>query len=98
MKEYAQKWNLKFDGRYLYAYRNHDKYGRGNFIEAQFYEKGKYYRDWKCDMREDVNNSFGFGIWPEGNTLVKINIRDWGVAIKDDSDGKARVWGFTVLE
>jgi len=97
MKEYAQKWNLKFDGKYLYAFRKHSIHGRGSF-NGGFYEKGKYYRDWKCDMREDVYNSFGFGIRLEGNTLVKVSVKDcWGVAIKDDSDGKARVWGFTVL-
>ena len=97
MKKYAEKHNLKFDGKYLYTFRNHDKFGRGSFNKTIFYEKGKYYRDWKCDMRENELNSFGFGIWPKGNTPVKVSVRDWGVSVKDNSKGKARVWGFTIL-
>jgi len=97
IEEYAQKWNLKFDGKYLYAFRDHDIHGRGSFNKTRHYKRKKYYRDWKCDMREEVDISFGFGVWPRGNALVKVSVKDWGVAVKDDSEGKARVWGFTVL-
>jgi hypothetical protein len=41
-------------------------------------------------------NSFGFGIWPEGNTPIRVKIEDWGVAVNRE-DGKARVWGFEIL-
>jgi len=99
MKQFAQKWNLKFDGKYLYAFRGHDISGRGSFRKTQFYEKGKYYRDWKCDMRENIKFSFGFTIQSGGNISVKVSVKDWGVAVKKDLlVGKARVWGFTVLE
>ena len=47
-------------------------------------------------MRKDEENSFGLGIFPQGNTKIKVNIEDWGVEVKKD-DGKARVWGITVL-
>ena len=97
IKEYSEKYSLKFDEKYIYAFRNHDFCGRGNFIKTFFYEKGKYYRDWKCDMRSEVENSFGFGIWPQGNTPVKVSVKDWGTAV-NKNDGKARVWGFTVLK
>jgi len=95
-KEYAKKHNLEIDDEYLYAYRNHDEYGRGVFSRVISYEKGKYYRDWHCNMRKDAENSFGLGIWPEGNTKVKIKIEDWGVAV-NKNDGKARVWGFEMV-
>jgi len=84
----------KVDWTYISKYQN--LCGRGSFNKAMFYEKGKYYRDWKCDLRPEVNDSFGLGIWPEGNTPVKVSVRDWGVAL-NTGDGKARVWGFTVL-
>ena len=61
------------------------------------YEVGKYYRDWHLDMNIDEANSFGLGIWSEGNTKVKVDIDDWGLHLKRD-DSKCRVWGFTVLE
>ena len=96
IKEYVKKHNLKFDGEFLYAFRNHDVYGRGNYNKTIFYKKGRYYKDWKCDMRKDCENSFGLGIWPNGNTLVKVSVDDWGVEVKKGI-GKARVWGFTVL-
>jgi hypothetical protein len=47
-------------------------------------------------MRKNIENSFGLGIWPKGNTKVKIKIEDWGVAV-NKNDGKARVWGFEIV-
>ena len=94
--EYANVHNLKYDDQYLYAYRTHDKWGRGVHNKTISYEKGKYYRDWHCDMRKDEENSFGLGIWPKGNTPVRIKIEDWGVAVNKDN-GKARVWAFEII-
>jgi len=96
VEEYAQQYNLKVDEKYLYAFRTHDDFGRGIFNKAIFYEKGKYYRDWHCNMRENEENSFGLGIFSKGNTPVKVKIEDWGVAVSR-KDGKARVWGFEVI-
>jgi len=96
VKKYAQQYNLKVDEKYLYAFRIHDDFGRGMFSKAIFYTKGKYYRDWHCDMRVNKENSFGLGIFPKGNTPVKVKIEDWGVAVSR-KDGKARVWGFEVI-
>ena len=96
IKAYAKKHNLKIDKKYLYAFREHDKNGSGVFNKTLTYEKGKYYRDWHCDMRENLENSFGLGIWPKGNTPVKVKIEDWGVEV-NRKDGKARVWGFEVI-
>ena len=95
VKEYAEKHNLKYDNEYLYAFREHDKNGKGIFNKTIIYEKNKYYRDWHCDMRKDEEDSFGLGIFPKGNTKVKIKIEDWGVETSRD-DGKARVWGFII--
>jgi len=47
-------------------------------------------------MREDLENSFGLGIFPKGNTPVKVKIGDWGLEVPRD-DGKCRVWGFEVI-
>ena len=98
VKQYCKKYNLEFDykNRCFYAYRNHDEYGRGMFNETIFYKKGKYYRDWHLDMRKNEENSFGLGIFPKGNTKVKVFIKDWGISVNRD-DGKARVWGFEVI-
>jgi len=96
IKEYAKTHNLKFDGKYLYAFRNHDEWGHGAFNKTITYQKGKYYKDWHCDMRKNIENSFGLGIWPKGNTPVKVKVSDWGVCANRD-DGKARVCGFEVI-
>ena len=96
IKDYAKKHGLTYKNGWLYAFRNHDIHGRGQFNKTLFYESGKRYRDWHCDMDADTENSFGLGIWPEGNTAVKVHVDDWGVAV-NRADGKARVWGFTVL-
>jgi hypothetical protein len=95
VKEYAKKHNLKIDENYLYAFREHDRFGRGVYNKTISYENNKYYRDWHCDMNEYEENSFGLGIWPKGNTKIKVKIEDWGCEVKNDS--KARVWGFTIV-
>ena len=95
-QNYALLHSLEIKDGYLYAFRNHDQWGRGVFNRTIFYKKGKYYRDWKLDMRKKVENSFGLGIFPEGNTKVKVLIKDWGVAV-NRADGKCRVWGFEVV-
>jgi len=99
MAKYAEKWNLKFDGKFLYAFRNHDKFGRGDFNQTKRYEKGKTYRDWRCDMDESNGCSFGLGIWPTGNTPVKVALKDWGCAVTHNGETfkKGRVWAFTVV-
>ena len=61
------------------------------------YEKGYYYRDFHCDLDSSEKNSFGLGIWPEGNTKVKVKISDWGTKVNNDSNGKARVWAFELV-
>ena len=47
-------------------------------------------------MNPNNENSFGLGIFPKGNTPIKVKISDWGVAVNRE-DGKARVWGFEVI-
>ena len=98
VKEYCKKYNLEFDykNRCFYAYRNHDILGRGIWNKTISYKKGKYYKDWHLDMRKNEENSFGLGIWPKGNTKVKVLIKDWGVEV-DRKDGKARVLGFEIV-
>ncbi len=104
IQAYALKYDLKFDGEYLYAFRDHDTRGCGKYNQAIHYESGKYYRDWHCDMDKTEPNSFGLGIWPKGNTPIKVRVNDWGVAViggakfpRNRGDGKGRVWGFEVL-
>ena len=98
VKEYCKEYNLKFDeeNKCFYAYREHDQRGNGMFSNSIFYEKGKYYKDWHLDMRKDKENSFGLGIYPKGNTKVKVLIKDWGVKV-NRNDGKCRVWGFEIV-
>jgi len=86
---------LKFDGKFLHAFRYHNFNGSGMYYKTIYYEEGKYYQDWHCDMDSDTENSFGLGIFPKGNTEIKVKVEDWGVEV-DREDGKARVWGITV--
>ncbi len=95
-KEYAKEHNLKIKGQVLLAFRTHDKFGRGAYKKAFFYQTGRFYRDWHCDPRAEVANSFGFGIWPKGNTPVAVPIKDFMVAV-NRNDGKARVLAFRVI-
>jgi len=66
---------------------------------VESYEKSVYYRDWHADMRETGENSFGFGIWSEGNIEgkieVKVKIEDWGANPSGTTTG--RVWGFEIV-
>ncbi len=100
VKDYAKKWSLEFDGEYLYAFREHDKEGRGAFNKTIFYDEiGKEYRDWHCDMDKDDTASFGLGIWPKTdsvNTRIKVHYKDWGCEVSD-ACGKGRVMAFTLL-
>ena len=96
IKEYAKKHNLKFNGKYLYAYRDHDENGCGQYNKTISYETGKYYRDWHVDMNPKNENSFGLGIFPKGNTKIKVKIEDWGTEV-NRKDGKARVWGIEIM-
>jgi hypothetical protein len=95
--EYAKKHTLKIKDGYLYAFRNHDIFGRGMFNATLTYNKGCTYRDWHCDLNPYSENSFGLGIWPKGNTPIRIKINDWGTAVKNNS-GKGRVWEFEVIK
>ena len=94
---YAAKYNLKFDGEVLHAFRNHDQWGRGAWNQTLSYSVGNYYQDWHCDMDSSNKNSFGLGIWPKGNTKITVSVNDWGTAVLNEPDGKARVFGFTVV-
>lgn len=94
--KYAEKHNLKVNKKYLYAFRNHDFNGCGFFNKTISYKKGIYYRDWHCNTDESNSISFGIGIWPKGNTKVRVKIIDWGCEVKENT-GKARVWGFTII-
>jgi hypothetical protein len=101
IKFYCKKHNLEIDeeNKCFYAYREHDRNGAGIFNKTIKYENNKYYRDWHLDMRENVENSFGLGIFPKNsntNTKVKVLFKDWGVEV-DREDGKARVWGFEIV-
>ena len=78
MRVYADKYKLKFDGDYLYAFRDHDNWGRGMFNKTIYYDEKKEYRDWHCDLNPVNANSFCLGIFNEGNTAVKVNYKDWG--------------------
>ncbi|ROL59288.1 hypothetical protein D9V86_10840 [Bacteroidetes/Chlorobi group bacterium ChocPot_Mid] len=98
MRDYANKWNLIFEDDTLYAFRHHDVKGSGLFNKTIRYEKGKYYRDWHCDICADnTYPSAGYEIYPVGNTPIKVQLNDWGVALKDDKEGRARVWGFEII-
>ena len=93
---YAKKHKLKVDKTYLYAFRKHDSWERGVYFKNIYYEKGKYYKDWRCDPRTDVENSYGLGIFPSGNTQVRVKLKDFCVEV-NRVDGKARVWGFEII-
>ena len=95
-KEYAKEYGLKITKRYLYAFRNHDKYGRGIHSLINTYSKGQYYKDWHCDANPNNESSFGFGIFPEGNTPVRVKLEDFCLEV-NNSDGKARVMGFEIV-
>lgn len=96
MKAYADKHGLKFENDYLYCFRIHDKWGRGVF-SPKVYHKGHYYKDWRCDLNHKNHNSFGFGAWPQGNTPIRIHVKDWGICFDSNNDYKIRCWAFEIL-
>lgn len=95
VQAYAKEHGLKFEDDILYAFRDHDEFGRGEFNKTISYAKG-YYRDWRCNLDPDDKYSFGLGIWSTGNTLVQVRVEDWGCALSYKVKGKARVWGFEI--
>ena len=95
MSDYANKHNLRFENDILYAFRNHNQFGRGAYHRTISYKLGEYHKDWHCDLNPENENSFGLGIWPKGNTPVEVKLEDWGTVVRDDDKGKARVWGFS---
>jgi len=92
--KYAETRTLKVKDGFLFVFRNHNAAGRG-YHGVESYEKGVYYRDWHVDMRETEENSFGFGVWSEGEIEIKIKIEDWGV--NPFNTTKGRVWGFEIV-
>jgi len=48
-------------------------------------------------LNPNHENSYGFGIWPKGNTPIRVKLEDWGTEVKKDSQGKARVRGFEII-
>ena len=95
VKDYCKKYKLDYNIEYLYAFRNHNMNGSGLWNNSIYYEKNKYYRDWRCDLNPDEMNSFGYGIFPKGNTKVKVKIEDIGCWVNDSK--KLRVWGFEII-
>jgi hypothetical protein len=92
IKFYAENYNLKFDGEYLYAFRNHEN-NRGIF--GGYYPTKGIYKDWKCDLNPYEENSYGFGIFPKGNTPVRVHYKWWGTIV--NYYDKARVWAFEMI-
>jgi len=96
-KEYAKKHHLAIKDGFLHAFRNHDQWNRGSFNKTISYtKKNVEYRDWHCDLDPNEKNSFGLGIWPKGNTSVKVKLEDFGCEV-NRNDGKARVWAFQLV-
>ena len=95
IEEYAYQYDLQVKDGYLYAFRNHNFNNSGMYKNNFYYEKGKYYRDWHCDPNAKHDNSFGFGIFSEGNTPVRVKVEDFCTSVS--RFGKARVWGFEII-
>jgi len=95
VEEYASKYELQIKDGYLYAFRIHNINNSGTYKDNVYYENGIYYRDWHCDPNAEHENSFGFGIYPKGNVLVRVKVEDFCTGVKGSK--KARVWGFEIL-
>jgi len=95
IEEYAKKHNLEIKDGYLYAFRDHNFNGSGIYRKNIYYEKGKAYKDWHCDLNPDHENSYGLGVFPKGNTAIKVKVEDWGTGVRGSDKG--RVWEFEVL-
>ena len=92
--EYAKEYGLATDDDYLYAFREHDMFNRGMFNKTISYDEvGVEYRDWHCDPDPNRENSYGLGVFPEGNTPIKVKLEDFVIHVPDSN--KARVWSFT---
>jgi len=78
------------------VYRNHDKYGKGVYKGGSYFP-GIMYEDWHCNTNPNIEDSYGFGIWPEGKIKVRVPIDAWGTWVKKDKAGKARVWKFEII-
>ena len=99
IEEYAAKNKLEIKDGYLYAYRDHDKTGAGLFNKTiKYTKKNHLYKDWHCDLNPLHEDSYGLGIFPTGNTLVRVPLDCWGTAEYNDTNrNKARVWGFEIV-
>lgn len=95
IKEYAKKFDLKFNDDYLYCFREHDRYNKGKYNKVIVYDKKTTYRDWKCDLNPRKVDSYGLGVYNEGNTAVRVHVDDWGITV--DNSTKGRVWAFEKL-
>ena len=95
VSSYAKQYSLRFENDILYAFRNHNHRGNGMYNISFRYSPGNNYRDWHCDLDPENENSFGLGIWPEGNTPVQVRVEDWGCRVTNNK-GKARVWAFSM--
>lgn len=106
---YAEKYKLEYDSKYLYAYRSHSSTGHRILQCHDGYKEGVYYRCSRCDHRQIMRHSFGYLILPnrdDGNVKVRVKLEDFAVAdlgTKKFGDfnfpkGRARVWGFEIIE
>jgi phage anti-repressor protein len=96
IKKYSKKFNLKFDGEYLYAFRKHNKWNRGVWNKNISYDKIGRYEDWHCDFNKHNKNSFGLGIFSKGNVKVKVSIEDFGIWIPNTN--KCRCKAFEIID
>ena len=94
-KDYARKYDLKCNSRYLYAYRCHNKFNHGMYSRTISYDNKGVYKDWHCNLDCTCQNSFGLGIFPMGNIKVRIKIKDIGCWAKNTN--KLRVWAFEII-
>ena len=95
MKDYATRYNLKFENETLYCFRNHDQWNRGSWNKTIHYDSKGYYSDWHCDLNVGDDVSFGLGAWYNGNTPISIHVDDFGCVV--DYQTKIRCFGFTII-
>ena len=94
-RQYAEKHGLECNCKYLYAYRYHDNFNKGMYNKVISYDYKGEYTDWHCDLNPKVKNSFGLGIFQEGNVRVRIKIKDIGCW--PNNTNKLRVWAFKII-
>ena len=96
-RSYAKRNNLIYDDKYLYAFRSHNKNNAGMFKPNTRYDKKYFlYKDWHCDLNMEHENSFGLGVFNEGNVKVRVPLELFGTGVKGSN--KARVWGFEIID